>query len=152
MHPPQNKHLPGQRNGSDAGRPPSLLLLLPMLLSASGCDVYGLPAYQQQEQSTPRPIGDSAAGILDIDPKLGRAGETVEVTVIGLKTSFTDQTTASFPADPDLTVKSVSTLSLETLRLVVVIGERVEPGVKALEITSPADGTLAYAGGFTVVQ
>lgn len=127
----------------------SLLSVLAVLL-VSGCDSYGLPAYQVF--TTTPPEGQSGAGILDIDPKLARAGETVEITVTGFKTSFSDQTTVSFPDEPELVVQSVVAESFERLRFVLVIGIRADSGTRALEITTPADGTLLYVSGFTVVQ
>lgn len=126
-----------------------LSLLTGSLLLA--CDSFGLPAFQ--EASTPRPIGDDDAGILDIDPKFARVGDQgVSVSVQGLQTSFADTTTVVFPDESEITVTSVVIKDNNELTFTLNVGARATPGVHVLEIHTVANGTLRYANGFTVVQ
>jgi len=124
------------------------------ILSAAllvACDSFGLPAFQ--EASTPRPIGNDDAGILDIDPKFARVGEQgVSVKVQGLQTSFSDTTTVAFPDEPEITVTGVVLKDINELTFTLDVGSRATPGVHVLEIHTVANGTLRYSNGFTVVQ
>lgn len=132
-------------------RSPMLLLLLPLLLPLGGCDDFGLPPYA--EPFTPPPQGSGVGGILDIDPKFARPGDTgVILKITGLKTAFTANTSLTFEGTEDIQVQGLTVIDSEQLEVLLSIDAYAVPGTYPLVVSTPADGPMRYPAGFTVAR